>query len=195
MFPRWSTLGFEQYRAGRMAAYLAEHVRPGETVLDCGCGSLLMARRLRDLAGVRAFGTDVINLNRTDLSLCLCPGERLPLADLSVDTVCLLFVLHHADQPDAILRECLRVARRRVIVAEDVFENALELLLLKGLDWFGNRSVSSEMRLPFNFRTEAEWRAEFARLGVRSIRAWSIRPVPWRLSRHRLFVLEPAARG
>lgn len=190
MFPSWATLPFEEYRARRIARYLLPHLSAGERVLDCGCGSMLITRWLRTSVGVRAYGTDVINLNRTDLNLCLSAGERLPFASNSLDTVCLVFVLHHVHSPTATLRECLRVARRQILVAEDVFETALELRLLKVLDWVGNRSISSAMSLPFNFKTERQWAHVFRGLGLRIAQVQNMRPLQWRPSRHRLFVLE-----
>ncbi len=47
-------------------------------------------------------------------------ARQLPLADKSVDVVTCSLVLHHLTEGDALimLRECDRVARRRVIVAE-----------------------------------------------------------------------------
>ena len=46
----------------------------------------------------------------------LYDGERLPLDDGSVDTVFLLEVLEHLEDPAALLREARRVARRNVLV-------------------------------------------------------------------------------
>ncbi len=191
MLPAWATATVEEYRARRMARYLLRHIAPGEVILDCGCGSMRIARLLSEQAPARAYGTDVINLNRTSLSLCLSAGERLPFLSASIDTVFLIFVLHHVQDPAATLRECLRVARRRVVIAEDVFESPLELGLLRWLDWAGNRSVSSEMSLPFGFKHERAWKATFSRVGAKVERVESIRPIPWRPSRHRLFVLTP----
>jgi ubiquinone/menaquinone biosynthesis C-methylase UbiE len=148
-----------------------------------------MARWLNQHAQTVAYGTDVINLNRTELTLCLSAGERLPFASSSIDTVCLVFVLHHVRNPIATLTECLRVSRHQVVVAEDVYVSPLELSLLRALDWLGNRSVSSRMSLPFGFRRERTWTGLFERLGAHLANVESIRPVPWRPSRHRLFVL------
>ncbi len=178
------------YRANRIADSIAPFVEMGETVLDCGCGHLLIGQRLQRRRGARVFGVDVMDFNLTALPLCLCQGEHLAFATAGVDLVCLIAVLHHADRPEALLRESLRVARRRVIVMEDVYRNAFEHALLKGLDWFGNRAISWDMSLPFRFRSEDEWLAMFADLGLRVAAIVSVRPLPWRPSRHRLFVLD-----
>lgn len=190
MFPAWATRPLEEYRARRMAQYLLRHIGFGETVLDCGCGSMRIAALLREHADARAYGTDVINLNRTALRMCLGVGERLPFASNSMDTICLVFVLHHVRSPNDTLRECLRVTRRRVIVAEDVYVHPLELGVLRALDWLGNRSVSGKMELPFGFKTEQAWGSIFRQLGARRVTVERIRPIPWRPSRHRLFVIE-----
>lgn len=190
MFPNWSNLPLQEYRANRIANYLPKFVASGETVLDCGCGSLLIGKALQKLSGVKVYGTDVINLNCTDLNICLCPGERLALANNSVSVVCLIFVLHHTEDPLETVRECLRVAQRRIIIIEDVYQSSLELVLLKLLDWMGNRSVSAEMSIPFNFKSENEWKDIFETFDVELVAVESVRPLPWRPSRHKLFVLE-----
>jgi ubiquinone/menaquinone biosynthesis C-methylase UbiE len=192
LLPKWATISLEEYRADRLARSIIPFIAPGETVLDCGCGSLLIGQRLADRSGVNVFGIDVLNFNRTLLALCLCRGEHLAFATQSVDVVLLIFVLHHTDDAEAILRESLRVARRRVIVTEDVYQNAVEHRLLRALDWLGNRSVSLEISLPYHFRPEAEWKKAFAISGVKLIVVEQTRPVPWRPSRHRLFVLDRA---
>lgn len=193
MLPDWWISAIEKYRANRIVGYLSKFVEPGETVLDCGCGSMIVAQSLRERSRVEVFGVDVINLNRTSLSLCLCAGERLSLANESVDTVLLVSVLHHTCHPVEVLRECLRVAKHRVIIQEDVFQSSLELKLLELLDWIGNRSASAEISLPFNFKSECGWVEIFESLRIDLAAVESVRPIPWQPSRHRLFVLDKEA--
>ena len=190
MFPKWATLSFEEYRASRIADRLLKYVNSGDVALDCGCGSMRVARRVGRRSGATVLGMDVINLNRTALPMCLCPGERLAFANESVDVVLLITVLHHTSNAPEVLRECWRVARQKVIVLEDVYAGPAELSLLKVLDWLGNRSTSRDMSLPFTFRSEAEWKQIFSDLGMALMAVERIRPVPWRPSRHRLFVLD-----
>ena len=158
MMPEWFFNGVTNYRASRITSYLAKHVASGETVLDCGCGSMLIAEMLRSRSGIHAFGTDVIHLNQRNDYFCMCSGERLAFTNNSFDNVCLIFALHHMSDPIAAVRECLRVTKKRLIVLEDVYQNSFELSLLKLLDYHGNRVISEDMSLPFNFRTEMEWK-------------------------------------
>jgi hypothetical protein len=149
-----------------------------------------IARLLQEQCRVHAFGTDVIHLNHDNRRFCLSSGERLPYASNTFDVVFMMFTLHHMTNPADALIEGLRVSRRHVIVLEDVYETRFELRLLKALDWSGNIVISKNMSFPFNFKTEDEWKAVFALLGARLIAVEIIRPVPWRPSRHRVFVLE-----
>jgi ubiquinone/menaquinone biosynthesis C-methylase UbiE len=181
---------FDEYRARRIAADLATALDGEQTVLDCGCGRMEIAQQLHAMLGTDVVGLDLISVNQTSLPLCLGNGIQLPFADQSFDAVYVALVLHHSRQPEHVLAECLRVTRRLLVVLEDVYNNSLERSLLKILDWLGNRSISPDINFPYNFKKEAEWLHIFHKLGVRLQRAQAIRPVPWRPSRHRMFVLE-----
>ncbi len=190
MIPSWLFNSITNYRASRIANYLAEYLRPGETLLDCGCGTMLIAEMLQRRHGIKAFGTDVIHLHQSNHHFCLCSGERLAFKTGAFDNVCVIFALHHMSNPIVALSEFLRVTKKRLIVLEDVYQNAFELRLLKTLDYHGNRVISESMSLPFNFKTESEWKRIFEYLNTKLIVTESIRPNPLRLSRHRLFILE-----
>ncbi len=181
---------FLSFRANRIARSVLRHIRPGESILDCGCGTMHVARAIRAQSAGPVFGVDTLDLNRTTLPFCLCPGERLAFASAGVDVVLLIGVLHHTRRARQVLTECLRVARRSVIVLEDVPGAGWELTMLKALDWLGNRPLSGEMNLPYEFRSDREWRSIFGELGTPVRSAEAVRPNPWRPSRHRLYVLD-----
>ena len=186
----WLQYSFSAYRASRIANYLSKFVHSNETVLDCGCGSMLVSEMLQEQYGVTAFGADVIRLNNNNHHFCLCSGESLAFKSAYFDAVFLIFTLHHISNPIQALQEGLRVTKKKLIVLEDVYQNQQEFHLLKMLDWYGNILISKEMPFPFNFKTENEWKAIFNRLNTKLITVERIRPTPWRPSRHRLFVLE-----
>ncbi|MEW6027857.1 MAG: class I SAM-dependent methyltransferase [Chloroflexota bacterium] len=187
---RWAFDAVTDYRACRIVNILREALKDGDTILDCGCGSMYIPQLLENRAGVRAFGTDIIKLNQVHPRFCICNGANLSFSDGSFDSVFLAFVLHHTVDQEQTIQECLRVARRRVIILEDVFYNRLELELLKRLDVLGNHVISNDMPYPFTFQTPSGWRTLFAGLNARVTVEKGIRPIPWRPSRHRMFVLE-----
>ena len=186
----WLYHSFADYRANKIATQLSKFVHHNETVLDCGCGSMRISEMLQEKSGVTAFGADVIRLNHNNHNFCLCSGENLAFKSGSFDVVFLIFTLHHITNPMRALQEGLRVANKRLIVLEDVYQNQPELKLLKILDWYGNILISKDMNFPFNFKTENEWKSVFESLDTKLITVESIRPTAWRPSRHRLFVLE-----
>jgi ubiquinone/menaquinone biosynthesis C-methylase UbiE len=95
-------------------------IRPGDRVLDVGAGDCRLDLLLQRDPGCEVVPVDVADCNRTELPLTLFDGRRLPFADDSFDVVLLVFVLHHAEDPRAVLMEARRVSRRQVIVFEDV---------------------------------------------------------------------------
>lgn len=181
---------FDNYRANRIAGYLTQPITREKRVLDCGCGKMVVAQLLQEDLGIEVVGVDVISVNDTGLEMCLGDAGRLPFADDSFDAVYAVSVLHHTDQAARVLQECLRVSKEQLVILEDVYQNPFELALLKIFDWIGNRPVAADMPLPFTFRSETAWLRQFERLGARVIDITSIRPVPWRPTRHRMFVLE-----
>lgn len=63
---------------------------------------------------------DVAQYNETSLPLTVCDSRALAFATDSFDMALLSFVLHHSPNPEAILSEALRVARRVVVVENNV---------------------------------------------------------------------------
>jgi SAM-dependent methyltransferase len=98
--------------------FVAEH--GGPSLLDLGCGLGGYSKRLAErgfeviafdvapeyVERARALGVDARHYD----------GQRLPLEDDSVDTVFLLEVIEHLDDPARLLHEARRVARRNVLV-------------------------------------------------------------------------------
>lgn len=173
-------------RARRIAGFIAPRLDPGDSVLDLGCGNLLVADFIRQQCPVHITGIDVINTNLTDLPLVLYDGHTIPFQDKSLDATYAAFVLHHTDHSERLLRECLRVTRNTLLVLEDVYRNRVELWLTKALD-FTNKLRAPDMPVPFNFRQEAEWTALFNQLGAQNVAVEKVYPLPLRPTRHRLF--------
>jgi ubiquinone/menaquinone biosynthesis C-methylase UbiE len=113
---------------------LAEHcgLRPGDTVLEVGCGSGLFTPALAErCAHLTALDieprylaqTAARTTKRSNVTLRQGDLAALPFAHGSVDAVVLISVLTEVPRPVAALRECLRVLRPggRLVIGEEFF--------------------------------------------------------------------------
>lgn len=113
---------------GNKFVYAILRMIDARSVLDVGTAT---GRSLRDLkeALPQAFvcGIEpvvalleeaVANGSTTSGSLVRGSGEALPFADASFDAVCEFAVLHHVANPNAVVKEMLRVAKKAVLIAD-----------------------------------------------------------------------------
>ena len=103
---------------GVLVDFVAEHA--GRSVLDLGCGlggySRALAERGFDVRALDVVPDYVERARSIGVEAELYDGDTIPLRDGSVDTVMLLEVLEHLDDPAQLLGEARRVARRGVLV-------------------------------------------------------------------------------
>jgi SAM-dependent methyltransferase len=163
--------------------------------LDLGAGEGYVAQALHRQTGAAVTLADVVDLNRTDLPHRCYDGRSLPLDDDAVDVTILYFVLHHAEDPEAVLREALRVSRSRVVVAESVVMGRGQHLLLRTLDRLANRlrsggSLRAQER-HLSFRSADAW-ADLARGLGAAVRHAEVRRHP--IHPQGFYVLEPSSR-
>jgi len=99
--------------------FVEEHAGP--SVLDLGCGlggyTKALGERGLDCRGFDVSAEYVERARRLGVRADLFDGVRLPLEDSSLDTVAMLEVLEHLEDPRALLLEARRVARRNVLVS------------------------------------------------------------------------------
>jgi SAM-dependent methyltransferase len=92
----------------------------GPTAVDLGCGlggySKVLGERGLDVRGFDVVPEYVERARELGVNAELYDGERLPLADDSVDTVFLIEVIEHLEEPARLLAEAGRVARGGVLV-------------------------------------------------------------------------------
>jgi 2-polyprenyl-3-methyl-5-hydroxy-6-metoxy-1,4-benzoquinol methylase len=98
--------------------FVAEHA--GRSVLDLGCGlggySRALAERGFDVRALDVAPDYVERARSIGVDAEVYDGERIPMEDGSVETVILLEVVEHLDDPGGLLREARRVARGNVMV-------------------------------------------------------------------------------
>jgi SAM-dependent methyltransferase len=172
-------------RAERISASLAALLRreaPIESLLDVGSGDGWVARQLAETLAVREVrGVDVQLQPSASIAVERYDGTTLPLDDGSVDAVVLSDVLHHADDPDRLLREALRVARKAVAIKDHFAIGPLSRGVLWAMDVVGN--AHSGVAVTGHYASPAQWRQRIEQAGG-TLRAlhWplEIHDLPWR---------------
>ncbi len=163
---RWKSEVIRTAHTERVYAQLAPHIPPASRVLDVGAWDGRLGRLLRDRQRCDVILTDVVDKNATDLPLRVFDGTTLPLDDASRDVVLFVYVLHHAADDLALLREARRVCAPggRVVVAEDQVETRWQRIVTIGFHvWLFTVTL---MGWRGQFRRIDAWRARFAQAGL-----------------------------
>lgn len=183
-FVRRLVLRLATPRGRDVMRHIQPFLRNNEKVLDVGVGigdvTLAMQRAGNDVTGL-----DVEDLCCTpEVKPVLYDGKTMPFADKSFDLATIITTLHHTPDPDHIVAEAARVARR-IIIMEDVFYSAphkyatffMDSLL--NLEFFGH---------PHSNKNDAQWKATFDKLGLRLVEERAHRS--FLVMRHKIYVLE-----
>jgi SAM-dependent methyltransferase len=156
---------------GRRVRVLADALAPllpAGHLLDVGSGdgrvSAAIAARRPD---VRPEGFDVLLRPSCAIPARAFDGRHLPLADGEADAALLVDVLHHADDPVALLAECARAARV-VVVKDHLSRSRFDERVLAFMDWVGNRPHG--VVLPYAYFSPGSWERAVAAADLREER-------------------------
>ncbi|MDO8269293.1 MAG: class I SAM-dependent methyltransferase [Candidatus Levybacteria bacterium] len=157
------------WKFGLLRPYLVD----GERILDFGCGDMELSRQIASrYKKTQITGVDVIPLMRKPtnkkLEFVQYDGKKLPFKDEFFDTTIAFYVLHHCDNPQAIIRECVRVSKGRVIIVESIPHSKLEIPFMRFFDWFFNILKFDNTPLPYNFKTIKQWKNVFQKFGLKN---------------------------
>ena len=161
-------------RAYDMALEIARIIPRGSEVLDVGCGNGFIAHHLSAMLGTGVVGIDLGNSAEASIDYRRYDGSRFPMPDHSIDAVLLCYVLHHAQDIDALLREMKRVLRDGglAIIYEDIPQAWVDRVVC----WFHNCQWRNRTG-PCTFRSDSRWRSLFEASGFellteRSLSRW-----------------------
>lgn len=94
--------------------------------VGCGVGNFLNSLSNNPRMGIDPFFESLKAVQKSSAGLVCGAGEYLPFKNNSFDCVIVTCVLHHSFFPLHIVRECFRVAKKRVVV-EDMFEKDVNI--------------------------------------------------------------------
>ena len=154
---RWALRHLALWRVQGKLAEIGSYLNLADRLLDVGAGNCILDREL-GRRGYDVVPVDLKNLSFVDEIVPVAyDGTTLPFGDDSFDVALVITVLHHAPDPDAVLAEVSRVARR-IIVIEEIYENSFEKYLTYAIDSLFNLQFFSH---PRSNRTDAGWRETF----------------------------------
>ena len=174
-----------------LSTTMSEFLTSG-SVLDVGTGDGLIASLImngrRDLS---IEGVDVLKRPRTHIPVLAFNGNELPFENDSFDCVMFVDVLHHADKPEKLLAEAVRVSKDSIVIKDHLLEGRFAGATLRLIDWVGNRG--HDVELPYNYLTRSRWHHIFREANLK-IEAFSDRlnlypaPATWLFDRNLHFV-------
>jgi ubiquinone/menaquinone biosynthesis C-methylase UbiE len=163
-------------RLSILSELLLTHLRDKDRVLDVGCGSGQLGAELQKQSAKRMMKIDVCGLERfprgcEPIAVTEYDGSRFPFPNVTFDMVIVADVLHHEEQPDALIRECVRVSKRLVVIKDHQLSGPLAKVRVSFIDWAANAPYGVECLYRYN--TPAQWsaflhKAELTPMGIYS---------------------------
>lgn len=133
---------------------------PDAKGLDVGCGNGQIAKSIQQARpDIKMLGIDVLKRKGAVIDVERFDGKRIPFEDKSFDFVMLVDVLHHADEPELLVKECARVARKFLLIKDHICDTPWDRKRLCFMDWVGNYRFG--VSLPYNYFSRRGWEELF----------------------------------
>ena len=149
-------------RANNSYNEIKEYLSKDDKILDIGSGTCNICQILKN----NLYNCTAVDIKNKSILSNITPiiydGKKLPFKDKSYDVALLLTVLHHTSNPESILKEAKRVAKR-IIIIEDVYLNIFHKYLTFFIDSLSNFEFTKH---PHSNKKDIEWKNLFNKLGL-----------------------------
>jgi 2-polyprenyl-3-methyl-5-hydroxy-6-metoxy-1,4-benzoquinol methylase len=172
-------------RDDRVVAGIRDLVPQADSILDVGCSCGRLAVRIAAALGATDVrGADVQLQPDALIPVSVYDGSHLPFPDREFDLVTIIDVLHHADDPLAVVRESLRVLKPdgRIVVKDHLRLGTWSKWVLLAMDTASNFGV--HVRTAGRYLSPAEWTNLVAGAGGHietMVWPFQVHDLPWRL--------------
>ena len=154
-------------RQERLATAVAGEIGHAKSLLDVGCGAGRITHDVAQRIGAeRVIGVDIVKWSDAAIDVELYDGRSLPFPDKSFEAVTVVDVLHHCTDQVEVLRECVRVAQRVVVVKDHFTFGFWSDQVLKWMDGFGNKE---DIPMPARWLRFSDWVAMHTAAGARMV--------------------------
>lgn len=156
----------------------------GVSILDVGAGAGDVALAMKR-AGNTVTALDIVDKSCTpEIKPVLYDGHTMPFADDSFDLATLITTLHHTPDPDHVVAEAARVAKRMIVMEDVIYTKPHKYATffmdsLLNVEFFGH---------PHSNKSDEQWKATFARLGLTLVEERAHQS--FLVMRHKVYVLE-----
>jgi ubiquinone/menaquinone biosynthesis C-methylase UbiE len=151
---------FIKQRASLKIKRISPFLQREETILDIGTGNGGLVYYLRKSGYAINQTIDVRNKSAFQSVIPLIyDGKKYPFPDSSFDCVMIITVLHHTKNPETLIKEALRVARKKVIIMEDIYSNVFQKHITLIADSLNNMEIFNH---PHSNKTLKEWMEVFS---------------------------------
>ncbi len=154
-----------QRAAKKMCLDCRDFIEKGGKILDLGCGSGIIAKVFQDFFQAKVIGVDIKDHRVFYIPFEIINGKKLPFPEKSFDAVLINYVLHHSDDPEALLEEAKRIAKK-IIIYEDLPENLLSKIYCKIHSITFNKFFQKPSKANYSFKTGKEWEEIFQKIGL-----------------------------
>jgi SAM-dependent methyltransferase len=171
-------------RDDRVVTGVASLASPATSMLDIGCSDGRVAARVAAMLGIADVrGADVQLQPDPAIPVTEYDGHSLPFDAATFDLVTIVDVLHHADDPTAVMGEALRVLTPGgcVVIKDHLRLGAWSNWVLYAMDTASNFGVHT--RAGGRYLTVAEWVDVVSRAGGRidtMVWPFQVHNLPWR---------------
>ncbi len=154
-------------RAKRIHGVINPFLSKKGKILDIGSGTGHTAQLLIDLGFKNVSCVDYLDMNTCpDTKPMLYDGRKLPYKNKEFETALLITVLHHTPDPEIIVKEASRVAKR-IVIMEDTYNNFFQRYLTYAMDSIGNMEFKGH---PHTNKTDKGWQKLFKKNGLKLLK-------------------------
>lgn len=170
-----------RHRLAVLVREISASLKPGDKVLDIGCGNGTLGRAIMEAnTSVAVEGLERVVRGGEPITVHAYDGRVIPFPDKAFDCTIVADVLHHEPDPMNLLRECARVSRRLVIIKDHRITGRFSKARVSLMDWAANAPYGVPCLYTYN--TLDQWRDIHARLNLkleRELTAMDLYPGLW----------------